>query len=98
MKYVSTVFTPTCCRSHADSVVEITKAENVYPSLRFCVPLRARQIEALELQRPHGVYSVGLNVKQSGEKGIRTLGDIPATLDFESSALDQLSHLSMGGG
>ncbi len=30
----------------------------------------------------------------SGERGIRTLGDISATLDFESSALDQLSHLS----
>ena len=31
----------------------------------------------------------------SGESGIRTHGDISATLDFESSALDQLSHLSM---
>lgn len=31
----------------------------------------------------------------SGERGIRTLGDISATFDFESSALDQLSHLSM---
>ena len=30
----------------------------------------------------------------SGESGIRTHGDISATLDFESSALDQLSHLS----
>ncbi len=30
-----------------------------------------------------------------GERGIRTLGDISATLDFESSALDQLSHLSL---
>ncbi len=30
----------------------------------------------------------------SGERGIRTLGDISATFDFESSALDQLSHLS----
>ncbi len=29
-----------------------------------------------------------------GESGIRTHGDISATLDFESSALDQLSHLS----
>ena len=32
--------------------------------------------------------------KLSGESGIRTHGDISATLDFESSALDQLSHLS----
>ena len=31
----------------------------------------------------------------SGERGIRTLGDISATFDFESSALDQLSHLSI---
>ena len=31
----------------------------------------------------------------SGESGIRTHGDISATLDFESSALDQLSHLSL---
>lgn len=31
----------------------------------------------------------------SGKRGIRTLGDISATLDFESSALDQLSHLSL---
>ena len=31
-----------------------------------------------------------------GERGIRTLGDISATFDFESSALDQLSHLSVG--
>ena len=31
----------------------------------------------------------------AGERGIRTLGDISATFDFESSALDQLSHLSM---
>ena len=30
-----------------------------------------------------------------GESGIRTHGDISATLDFESSALDQLSHLSL---
>ena len=30
-----------------------------------------------------------------GERGIRTLGDISATFDFESSALDQLSHLSI---
>ena len=30
----------------------------------------------------------------TGESGIRTHGDISATLDFESSALDQLSHLS----
>ena len=29
-----------------------------------------------------------------GKSGIRTHGDISATLDFESSALDQLSHLS----
>ena len=33
--------------------------------------------------------------KKYGERGIRTLGDISATLDFESSALDQLSHLSL---
>ncbi len=32
-----------------------------------------------------------------GESGIRTHGDISATLDFESSALDQLSHLSKIG-
>ena len=32
--------------------------------------------------------------EKSGESGIRTHGDISATLDFESSALDQLSHLS----
>ena len=31
----------------------------------------------------------------SGESGIRTHGDISTTLDFESSALDQLSHLSL---
>lgn len=31
----------------------------------------------------------------SGESGIRTHGDISTTLDFESSALDQLSHLSI---
>ena len=30
----------------------------------------------------------------AGESGIRTHGDISATFDFESSALDQLSHLS----
>ncbi len=30
----------------------------------------------------------------TGESGIRTHGDISATFDFESSALDQLSHLS----
>ena len=33
----------------------------------------------------------------NGESGIRTHGDISATLDFESSALDQLSHLSNCG-
>ncbi len=33
-------------------------------------------------------------VQGYGESGIRTHGDISATLDFESSALDQLSHLS----
>ena len=32
--------------------------------------------------------------RPDGESGIRTHGDISATLDFESSALDQLSHLS----
>jgi hypothetical protein len=30
-----------------------------------------------------------------GESGIRTHGTLPRTLDFESSAFDQLSHLSM---
>ena len=30
-----------------------------------------------------------------GEKGIRTLGDVSATHDFQSCALDQLSHLSI---
>ncbi len=33
-------------------------------------------------------------VNRYGESGIRTHGDISTTLDFESSALDQLSHLS----
>ncbi len=41
------------------------------------------------------VYAGFLTFTGSGESGIRTHGDISATLDFESSALDQLSHLSM---
>lgn len=36
----------------------------------------------------------GVHNFDDGESGIRTHGDISATLDFESSALDQLSHLS----
>ena len=37
---------------------------------------------------PKGVVFCG------GEKGIRTLDDIPAIHDFQSCAFDQLSHLS----
>lgn len=32
--------------------------------------------------------------KSGGESGIRTHGTVTRTFDFESSALDQLSHLS----
>ena len=42
-----------------------------------------------------GIHAVFRRLLSSGESGIRTHGDISATLDFESSALDQLSHLSM---
>ncbi len=41
-----------------------------------------------------GIHAVFRRLLSSGESGIRTHGDISATLDFESSALDQLSHLS----
>ncbi len=41
------------------------------------------------------VLQVFLTFIDDGESGIRTHGDISATLDFESSALDQLSHLSL---
>ena len=39
-------------------------------------------------------FEVSSGFSVNGESGIRTHGDISATLDFESSALDQLSHLS----
>ncbi len=46
----------------------------------------------MERQKPASLET--MQVFEAGESGIRTHGDISATLDFESSALDQLSHLS----
>jgi hypothetical protein len=60
------------------------------------VPLRVHKISNLApsatrtplLERPWGLL-------KSGERRIRTYGTVAGTLDFESSALDQLGQLSI---
>ena len=63
-------------------------------ALLTLIELTSKKLQSLVNGHLQGTAVSYETLDFNGESGIRTHGDISATLDFESSALDQLSHLS----